>query len=75
MASYEDRGQIEVNNIFKDKISAPFKIPVLYITQLIGLAMGMDPESIGMVRKHELGGVPPFIPIDPILTKLGEGSG
>ncbi len=70
-----DLGQIEVNNIFKDKISAPFKIPVIYITQLLGLALGMSPESVGMVKKHELGGVPPFISVDPVLKKIGEKIG
>ena len=67
-----DLGQVEVNNIFKDKISAPFNIPVLYFTQLIGLAMGMTPEDLGLIRSPDLKGVPPFTPVKPILTKIGE---
>jgi heterodisulfide reductase subunit B len=70
-----DLGQLEVNNIFKDKISTPFKIPVIYITQLLGLAMGLSPESLGMLKKHELAGVPPFTSINPLLTKIGEQVG
>ena len=67
-----DLGQVEVNNIFKDKISAPFNIHVLYFTQLIGLAMGMTPEELGLIRSPDLKGVPPFTPVKPILTKIGE---
>ncbi len=69
-----DLGQVEVNNIFKDKISAPFSIPVIYFTQLIGLAMGMKPEELGMIRSPDLKGVPPFTPVKPILTKIGESA-
>jgi len=67
-----DLGQVEVNNIYKDKITAPFKIPVLYFTQLIGLAMGMTPEELGMKVSPDLKGVPPFTPVKPILKKIGE---
>jgi heterodisulfide reductase subunit B len=69
-----DLGQVEVNNIFKDKISAPFKIPVLYFTQLIGLAMGMTPEELGMKVSPDLKGVPPFTAVKPILKKIGENA-
>jgi heterodisulfide reductase subunit B len=69
-----DLGQVEVNNIFKDKISAPFNIPVLYFTQLIGLAMGMTPEELGMKTSPDLKGVPPFTPVKPILKKIGENA-
>jgi heterodisulfide reductase subunit B len=67
-----DLGQLEVNNIFKDKISAPFKIPVMYFTQLLGLALGMNAEELGLIRSPDLKGVPPFTPVKPILTKIGE---
>jgi len=67
-------GQVEVNNIFKDKISAPFNIPVLYFTQLIGLAMGMTPEELGMKVSPDLKGVPPFTPVKPVLKKIGENA-
>jgi heterodisulfide reductase subunit B len=69
-----DLGQVEVNNIFKDKISAPFNIPVLYFTQLIGLAMGMTPEELGMKTSPDLKGVPPFTAVKPILKKIGENA-
>ena len=69
-----DLGQVEVNNIFKDKISAPFNIPVLYFTQLIGLAIGMTPEELGMKISPDLKGVPPFTAVKPILKKIGENA-
>ena len=67
-----DLGQLEVNGIFKDKISAPFKIPVLYFTQLIGLALGMSPEELGLIKSPDLVGVPPFTSIEPILNKISK---
>ncbi len=63
-----DLGQYEVNNIFKDEIGEPFTIPVIYITQLLGLSFGMDPNLLGLVKNHELTGVPPFISVDPFLN-------
>jgi heterodisulfide reductase subunit B len=67
-----DLGQIEINNIFKDKINAPFKIPVIYYSQLLGLALGMSHESLGLLKEHDLKGVPPFVPLDSFLTKISE---
>ena len=67
-----DLGQLEVNNIFKDKISGPFKFPVMYFTQLLGLALGMSKEELGLVRSPDLKGVPPFTPLRPVLKKIGE---
>ncbi|MBN2157660.1 MAG: CoB--CoM heterodisulfide reductase subunit B [Candidatus Lokiarchaeota archaeon] len=65
-----DLGQIEVNSIFKDEISAPFAIPVFYYTQLLGLAMGMHPNDLGLVKHHNLKGVPPFVDQEPILSRI-----
>ncbi len=62
-----DLGQVEVNNFYKDIIGEPFKIPVIYITQLLGVAMGMDPNRLGLIKNHNLQGVSPFIPIEPFL--------
>ncbi|MFX1456271.1 MAG: CoB--CoM heterodisulfide reductase subunit B [Promethearchaeota archaeon] len=62
-----DLGQMEANNIFADVIGEPFKIPVIYITQLLGVAMGMDPNLLGLIKNHELSGVSPFIPVEPFL--------
>ena len=38
--------QSKVNSLFKTK----FKIPVIYFTQLIGLAFGVPPEKLGLKR-------------------------
>ncbi len=65
-----DLGQMEINNLFKDKISGPFTIPVIYISQLLGLAMGIDPFSLGLLRYPQKKGVPPFIPVDPLFTSI-----
>jgi heterodisulfide reductase subunit B len=67
-----DLGQIEVNSIYADIIGEPFKIPVIYITQLLGVAFGMDPNLLGLVKNHELQGVSPFISIDPFLNLVKE---
>ncbi|MFX0038867.1 MAG: CoB--CoM heterodisulfide reductase subunit B [Promethearchaeota archaeon] len=67
-----DLGQIEINSIFKDTIETPFNIPVIYYTQLLGLALGMSPEEVGLVKSKQLSGVPPFISVEPFLTKIGE---
>ncbi|TXT63140.1 MAG: CoB--CoM heterodisulfide reductase subunit B [Promethearchaeota archaeon] len=62
-----DLGQLEVNSIYKDMIGEPFSIPVVYITQLLGVAMGMDPNRLGLIKNHELSGVSPFTSIQPFL--------
>ncbi|MCK4285317.1 MAG: CoB--CoM heterodisulfide reductase subunit B [Candidatus Lokiarchaeota archaeon] len=67
-----DLGQMETNNIFSDTIGEPFHIPVIYITQLLGVAFGMDPSSLGLIKNHELSGVSPFISIDPFLNLVKE---
>lgn len=63
-----DLGQVEVNNIYADLIGESFKIPVIYITQLLGIAFGMDPNLLGLIKNHELQGVSPFISVDPFLN-------
>ncbi|MFX1309833.1 MAG: CoB--CoM heterodisulfide reductase subunit B, partial [Promethearchaeota archaeon] len=42
-----DLGQVEANNYYADIIGEPFHIPVIYITQLLGVAFGMDPNLLG----------------------------
>ena len=64
-----DLGQMEVNKMFKDEISAPFRFPVIYITQLLGLAMGIDPYRLGLQTTPQPKGTPPFTKVDPIFTK------
>jgi hypothetical protein len=36
--------------------------------------MGMKPEELGMIKSPDLKGVPPFTPVKPILTKIGEST-
>ncbi len=62
-----DLGQVEINNIYKDMIGQPFKIPIIYITQLLGLSFGIDPQKLGLVKNHQLKGVSPFVPVEPFL--------
>ena len=67
-----DLGQMEANGAYKDIIGEPLKIPVIYITQLLGIAMGMDPNRLGLIKNHELSGVPPFISIEPFMKIVKE---
>ncbi len=50
----------------------PFNIPVLYVTQLLGLAMGLDPDDLGMIKPKDLKGITPFTSLEPILEKVRE---
>ncbi len=65
-----DLGQIGINSDFKDKIEESFKLPVIYFTQLLGLAMGLDPYRLGLLRTPQPKGIPPFIPVVPMFTKF-----
>jgi heterodisulfide reductase subunit B len=65
-----DLGQMEANNIYKDMIGEPYKIPVVYVTQLLGLSFGIDPNLLGLIKNHDLKGVTPFIPIESFLEKV-----
>ncbi len=67
-----DLGQMEVNGTFKDEIEEPFTFPVIYITQLLGLAMGMDPFKLGMLKSPKQPGTPPFIKVEPFFTEESE---
>ncbi len=67
-----DLGQMEANNYYKDIIGEQFKIPVIYLTQLLGLSFGIDPNELGLVKNHDLSGVSPFIPIEPFIEKIKE---
>lgn len=62
-----DLGQIEVNTFYKDIIGESFNIPVVYITQLLGVSFGIDPNLLGLIKNHSLQGVSPFISIEPFL--------
>ena len=63
-----DLGQNEVNSIYKEMIGEPFSIPVVYITQLLGLAFGLDPTVLGLQR-FKMDGLPPFQPLEFMFTK------
>ena len=67
-----DLGQMEANGTYGDMIGEPYKIPVIYITQLLGLAFGIDPNRLGLVKNHDLKGVSPFIPIESFIEKVKE---
>jgi heterodisulfide reductase subunit B len=54
-----DRGQTEIQHAFGDE----FALPVLYYTQLLGLALGMKPKDLGLNSQN--------ISVDPLLTKIG----
>jgi len=67
-----DLGQMEANMTYGDMVGEPYKIPVIYITQLLGLAFGIDPNLLGLQKNHDLKGVSPFIPIESFLEKVKE---
>ena len=31
----------------------------------------MEPEELGLIRSPDLKGVPPFVPLKPVLKKIG----
>ena len=67
-----DLGQVEINTSSKDLVKTKFDLPVIYYTQLLGLALGLSADEVGLVKDKTLAGVPPFISTEPILVKLGE---
>ncbi|MFX1275580.1 MAG: CoB--CoM heterodisulfide reductase subunit B [Promethearchaeota archaeon] len=65
-----DAGQREANDIYPELIDTPLNLPVIYITQLLGLAMGINPSRLGLAKTPNIEGVPPIISIDPFLNKI-----
>ncbi|MHA1681775.1 MAG: CoB--CoM heterodisulfide reductase subunit B [Promethearchaeota archaeon] len=65
-----DLGQIEVKAMFGEE----YRIPVIYITQLIGLSMGISPYDLGLLPTEDKPkGTPPFIPTDGFVKQVMEG--
>jgi len=54
-----DLGQLEVSRRFNE----PYKIPILHYPELLGLALGMTPDELGL-HTHR-------IPTEPMLNKIG----
>ncbi|MBD3185233.1 CoB--CoM heterodisulfide reductase subunit B [Candidatus Bathyarchaeota archaeon] len=65
-----DLGQVEVKAMFGEE----YRFPVIYISQLLGLAMGISPYDLGLIAtKDKPPGTPPFIPTEPFVKKVVEG--
>ncbi len=67
-----DLGQMEMNNrelSILDPDEEPYHIPVIFITQLLGLVMGIDPKELGLIRDMEFPGTPPFTQIHTFVEK------
>ena len=67
-----DLGQVEINSMFKDELDDLFNLPVLYFTQLIGLALGMTPQEVGLIKDKNIPGIPPYTPVEPLLARIGD---
>ena len=70
-----DLGQVEINSTSKDLVNPNFNIPVIYYTQLLGLALGFTAEEVGLIKSKDLAGVPPFTSMESFLNKIGEKVG
>jgi heterodisulfide reductase subunit B len=47
------------------KFKTNFKMPILFFTQLIGIAFDLDEKSLGLKKS--------VIPMDRVLAKIGQG--
>ena len=56
-----DFGQTEINRA----CNTSYSIPIIYYTQLLGLAMGLNPKELGLHQN--------FISVEPLLKKLEAG--
>ncbi len=44
------------------KLAKPLDLPILFVTQLVGLAMGLSNEVLGLNRH--------FVSVDPVVAKV-----
>lgn len=68
-----DLGQVEINEPERkilDPDEPPYKIPVVYIMQLVGLALGMDPKEVGLVKIPGLPNISPYTDTAPFLARI-----
>jgi heterodisulfide reductase subunit B len=56
-----DAFQIRVNKKFKTN----YKLPILFFTQLMGIAFGLDEKALGLKNS--------VVPIEKVLVKIGQG--
>ena len=54
-----DTGQTEINK----KLGKSYNMPIIYYTQLLGLAMGFSPRELGLHQN--------FVSVEPLLAKIG----
>ncbi|MCS7139445.1 MAG: CoB--CoM heterodisulfide reductase subunit B [Candidatus Nezhaarchaeota archaeon] len=54
-----DLGQVEINKAR----NTSYSMPIIYYTQLLGLAMGFSPKELGLHQN--------FISVEPLLKKIG----
>lgn len=66
-----DLGQVEMKSMLNEG-EEPFDVPVLFITQLMGLAMGMDPVELGLVKPAGMTGISPFVDHVKLLEKIAK---
>ena len=60
------QSNLDLLNVGRQKNGSPAQIPVLYFTQLIGLALGCSPEEVGV--QHGLAPVTIEVPPLPVTT-------
>jgi len=62
-----DLGQVEIKQIF----GVDFNIPVIYYTQLLGLAWGFSPYDLGLLPTADKpAGTPPYVPTEAFMNKV-----
>ena len=57
---------LDMRQVQLSKTYGAYNMPVYFITELIGIALGMDPKDLGITRH--------FIPAEATLTKIGKTS-